>query len=357
MFYKRKPVTSLPAGNPCLISDPKRLAALRAFQILDTEFESAFDEIVKIAALACNAPIAVINFIDETRQWFKAEVGLGIRETALDISICRHAILEHDLMVINDTLKDSRTCQNPLALASENPLRFYAGALLKEGELPLGTLCVLDYSPRELTPAQLQILQGLRNQVMRLLDYRRLNLGQQRLLHELDQARSTMQQMAQTDTLTGLLNRRAFEAQLITAMKQRQLPSGVATLMVLDLDRFKQVNDTHGHQVGDQVLSELANILRQTLRSHDLLCRWGGEEFLALLPGLSPQQAGKVAQRIHQALADHPVRIGSLTIPLSASIGLAQAQEGDEPDAIIKRADDAMYQAKSSGPGRTVTHT
>src|SRR5690606_19085969 len=118
---------------------------------------------------------------------------------------------------------------------------------------------VLDYTPRELTPAQLQILQGLRNQVMRLLDYRRLNLGQQRLLHELDQARSTMQQMAQTDTLTGLLNRRAFEAQLTSAVKQRQLPSGVATLMVLDLDRFKQVNDTHGHQVGDQVLSELAN--------------------------------------------------------------------------------------------------
>src|SRR5690606_38178046 len=133
------------------IDDSARLEALARYQILDTEFETAFDGVVKLAARVFNAPIAVINFVDANRQWFKAETGLGVRETPLDLSFCRHAILEHDTLVINDALADPRTAGNPLAVANQNGLRFYAGALLKSGPHALGTLCVLDYAPREFT--------------------------------------------------------------------------------------------------------------------------------------------------------------------------------------------------------------
>lgn len=150
---------SLPVQETgCVIDDPERLQALTDYQILDTGYEAVFDNIAKLAALVCNTPIAVINFVDGSRQWFKAEQGLGVRETPLDISICRHAILEQDLMIIRDTLDDPRTANNPLVNASEKSLRFYAGALLKSGPHTLGTLCVLDYQPRTLDEHQLKAL-------------------------------------------------------------------------------------------------------------------------------------------------------------------------------------------------------
>ncbi len=110
--------------------------------------EPDFDDIVRLAADTFGAPIAVVNLIANGRQWFKAEVGIGARELPLDVSICVHAILQGDTMVVPDTLLDDRFVRNPLVTAAGG-LRFYAGALLKTEEgLPLGTVCVLDRQPR-----------------------------------------------------------------------------------------------------------------------------------------------------------------------------------------------------------------
>ncbi len=119
-----------------------------------------------LIAKLCDAPIAVINLIDQERQWFKAEVGLGVRETPLETSICSHVILTSGLTVITDTLDDPRMCDNPLCFSSPN-LRFYAGVCLETDEgLPLGTLCVLDHKPRDLSELQKEVLAVLARQVM-----------------------------------------------------------------------------------------------------------------------------------------------------------------------------------------------
>jgi two-component sensor histidine kinase/PAS domain-containing protein len=153
--------------------ESKRLAALRQYGILDTPREAEFDDVVRIAAHVCDAPIAVVNLIENHRQWFKAEVGLGIRETPRDVSICAHAILQPGLFVVPDTTKDPRFDCNPLVTGDPH-LRFYAGALLETPEgLPLGTVCVLDYKPRELTEEQAFTLQALARQVMAHLELRR----------------------------------------------------------------------------------------------------------------------------------------------------------------------------------------
>lgn len=150
-----------------------RIKALHSFDILDTEREDSFDEIVNLVADLCDVPISVVNFIDEQRQWFKAETGLGVRETPLETSICSHVILEHDFVEIHDTLQDPRMADNPLC-CSEPGLRFYAGALLKtEDGLPLGTLCVLDYEPRTLTELQKRTVRVMAEQVMARLTLRR----------------------------------------------------------------------------------------------------------------------------------------------------------------------------------------
>ncbi|MBM3333934.1 PAS domain S-box protein [Candidatus Sumerlaeota bacterium] len=150
----------------------QRLAALAKFDVLDTPREKAFDEIAELVAAICEAPIAVVNLIADGRQFFKAEVGLGVRETPLDTSFCAKAILEEDFLLVPDATVDPRFSSNPLVTA-EPHLRFYAGALLKTAEgLPIGTLCVLDYRPRTLTDVQEQAIRVLARQVMAQLEQR-----------------------------------------------------------------------------------------------------------------------------------------------------------------------------------------
>jgi two-component sensor histidine kinase len=156
-------------------AEGQRLAALRDYGVLDTPREADFDEVVSVASAVCNTPISVINLIDQGRQWFKAEVGLGVRETPLDSSICAHAILQPGLFVVPDTTLDHRFCDNALVVGDPH-LRFYAGALLETPEgLPLGTVCVLDYKPRDLDETQKAFLRLMANQVMKLLELRRIN--------------------------------------------------------------------------------------------------------------------------------------------------------------------------------------
>ncbi len=164
----------------------ERLEALRSYEILDTDREADFDEVVKLAAQLCGAPISVINLIDADRQWFKAEVGLGTRQTPLATSLCSHAILEQDFLEVPDTLEDSRMSDNPLC-AGDSGVRFYAGALLRSDEgLPLGTLCVLDNVPRQLTPLQRDTLRVMARQVMNQLDLRRSLASADVLRREVD---------------------------------------------------------------------------------------------------------------------------------------------------------------------------
>jgi PAS domain S-box-containing protein len=156
-------------------ADTERLrrAALERYDILDTPREAVFDDVAQLAAEICDVPIAVVNLIASDRQFFKAEVGLGVRETPLETSFCAHAILEEDFMLVPDATGDARFACNPL-VTGEAGLRFYAGALLKTGDgFPIGTLCVLDTKPRDLSPLQQRTLRVLARQVMTQLDLRR----------------------------------------------------------------------------------------------------------------------------------------------------------------------------------------
>lgn len=154
-------------------TETDRLAVLRSFRILDTPPEPAFDGLVELAARACQTPIALISLIDERRQWFKAEAGLGVRETPLDRSICLSAMLRPGLTVVPDLTDDPCFARNAL-VTGEPHLRFYAGAVLRTPDgVPLGALCVLDHVARDLTDEQASTLTLLSRQVMSQLELRR----------------------------------------------------------------------------------------------------------------------------------------------------------------------------------------
>ncbi|EWY41259.1 ATPase [Skermanella stibiiresistens SB22] len=155
------------------ISEIQRLEALRGYGILDTPREEEFDDLTRLAAYVCRAPVALVSFVDANRQWFKSEVGLGASETDLDSSVCQFAIRQPGLFVIPDLRADKRFIDNPLVTGARH-MRFYAGAQLKTADgLALGTLCVLDHEPRDLDEEQRAALSTLARQVMALLELRR----------------------------------------------------------------------------------------------------------------------------------------------------------------------------------------
>jgi len=149
-----------------------RIAALNRYAILDTEPEQSFDDLVILAAYVCKTPMAMLSLVDEHRQWFKSKVGVQVRETPREVSICSHAIRQEDLFVGPDTLEDPRFRENVLVVG-EPRIRFYAGApLINEDGFALGTLCVVDREPRELDEDQRSALMSLRRLALAQMELR-----------------------------------------------------------------------------------------------------------------------------------------------------------------------------------------
>jgi two-component system, cell cycle response regulator len=175
------------------------------------------------------------------------------------------------------------------------------------------------------------------------------------LQNELIKSRDEHREQAMKDGMTGLWNRAAFLELIQHELERAARSNGSTGLLLLDLDHFKNVNDTYGHLVGDIVLKETARRLKQTVRSYDFVGRYGGEEFFIALPGCNGRQLRKRAEAIRLAVAREPVRIGRTAIPITVSIGavVASAKLRTMSD-ILSAADAALYKAKDSGRNCTV---
>lgn len=161
--------------TPIPKNEAERLKALYEYEILDTQAEKAYDDLTRLATYICRTPIAAITLIDSDRQWLKSKIGISESQTPRDVAFCSHAILESGIMVVPDALDDVRFRDNPLV--TDGPkLRFYAGSpITTSGGYKLGTLCVIDTVPRELSNGQMAALRVLGRQVMMQMELRREN--------------------------------------------------------------------------------------------------------------------------------------------------------------------------------------
>ncbi|MDM4767035.1 sensor domain-containing diguanylate cyclase [Pelomonas sp. SE-A7] len=304
-----------------------RLLALQSLHLLDSEREERFDRFTRLARRLFNVPIALVSLIDADRQWFKSAQGLDeLVETPRDISFCSHAILQPKALVIADARLDERFVDNPLVTGPPH-IRFYAGRPLKAPSgHRVGTLCILDTRPRQLEAEDLTLLDDLADMVE----------------HELD-----ILLLATVDELTGLSNRRGFEALSRHALGLCRRLGRPGVLLFFDLDGFKSINDERGHAEGDRALQAFARILRSTFRESDVVARLGGDEFAVLLTNATPQDCDRALQRLTTAIYEHNA---VAAYPLRYSVGRADFDPARHPDAatLLAEADQLMYRHKQS---------
>lgn len=335
---------------PRPLHEAARLRALRAYQLLDTQADADFDLLTELAAELCGVPYSFVSLVDEDRVWYKSSYGKNIVQSPRDEDYCSWAILEEHELLLPDLLADARTASLPPTV-QDAQYRMYNGVNLTTSDgFRVGVLCVLDTRPHALTERQLSLLRRLARQVISLMELRRME-------RELKEALVTVSRLANEDDLTGLKNRRAWMEE---AQQQLQLAKRLKTplsILVLDVDHFKKVNDTHGHPAGDAVLRGLGQLLSLCLRTTDTPGRLGGEEFAILAPGTDAKGALQIAETLRNAIAQERIEDAGLTLQVTASIGVASMPAGladVDLDSLMRAADQALYGAKQSGRNRVV---
>lgn len=339
-------------------NETERLGYVHSCRLLDTEPEPAYDDIVKLAAVICEVPIATVTLVDAHRQWYKARIGLTARETDREVSFCSWTVASDELLVVEDAREDLRFRDNPTVVGPPY-LVFYAGAVVRAPSgHALGTVCVLDHEPRKLNRMQLACLEALARQVGALVASRIDNQRLEQFAEEISMARTLLEarsaalqdanvqleRLANTDGLTGLLNRRCL-MQRAEGLSALASPTWAMAVILADVDHFKAYNDTYGHLAGDEVLRQLAEVLRGVTRESDLIGRYGGEEFCLILPGTAMEEALVIGERLRRAVAHTKWPRRAITL----SVGVALVSQPDQFLAAFKSADDALYECKRKG--------
>lgn len=334
---------------------------------MDIMPERAYDDITDLAALICETPIALVSLIDDGEQSIKSKHGVDADQALRAVHFCEQTIARpNELFVVPDTLCDERFADTPLEIDGTQ-IRFYAGTALAtmEGDA-LGTLCVIDQTPHQLTEEQEKALRALSRQVVAQVELRnaveelkdntaqlRDYQGQLEEYHRrLELTNARLRTLSVTDDLTGLNNRFSFEEELRAAFDSARQCDSPMSLLLIDADHFKSYNDEFGHPAGDEALRIIARYLKESMRSTDFVARIGGEEFVIVLPKTTQKSASVLAERCRKALesCSWPER------PITVSIGISSLDERHtDTSMLISEADQALYHSKATGRNR-VSH-
>jgi len=319
------------AFDPKLNDENGRLAALRRYDVLDSAPEAPFDKITGLIKTILNVPIALVSLVDTNRVWFKSCIGLDVSEAGRDVTFCTYTIQSRAPLIIPDAKRDARFAQNPLVVGPPH-LASYAGVPLETPDgYNIGSLCVIDTVPREFAPTQIDMLKSFAGIVVDELELRRL---------------------AQVDLLTGAVSRRAFLQEAEKAISGFIRHQRASSLVMLDVDHFKRVNDEHGHPAGDAVLRAIGACITGMSRRNDVFGRLGGEEFAVLLNDAHVEEARLTAERYRQAL-EGLIIAHTPPLKVTASFGIAELETDClEAGLWLERADLRLYAAKRAGRNR-----
>jgi diguanylate cyclase (GGDEF)-like protein len=327
-----------------------QLAHLPMLDLLYTPIEERFERITRLARRSLGVPVAAITLLSSEKQWFKSVLGWTVTELPRERSLCNLTMEANALVVIPDTKDDPRTANHPLVVSGPK-FRAYAGLPLANGEgLISGTLAVYDVKPRTLSNSDRQTLMDLAGIAQTEIAKDHLRNVHASLTAKLGIARRE----AMMDPLTRLWNRRGAMLLLESALEDAGRRSTATTVALIDLDNFKQVNDTMGHPIGDEVLRKVAGRIVSSVRSQDIVCRIGGDEFLLLITESDLHSAHAIAQRVLATITGSPLVTREGPIAMTASVGftIREPHERASIEELIERADEALRQSKVQGRNR-----
>jgi diguanylate cyclase (GGDEF)-like protein len=328
---------------PYPLTEGQRLAAVRRVGLLGTPAEERFDRITRLARRLFDVPMAVIDIVGEKLAWLKSAQGFDGFEGMRCDSYCHHTTLSDETFIVQDARTDPRVHDSGLA----NTWVFYVGVPLRfEGER-VGVLCIGDTEPRDFDTDQDRLLRDLAAMAEQELQVVRMSEAQLALARVNDE----LQMKANVDVLTRLWNRRAI-FEIAEAERLRADGDALMAALLVDIDHFKLINDNFGHPAGDEVLRVSAQRLRASVRSADAVGRIGGEEFLVLVTDPEAEDVAGIAERIRATQAKAPIQVDQHSISFTCSVGYAVGPARDPIDGLVKRADQALYRAKSNGRNR-----
>jgi two-component system cell cycle response regulator len=359
-------VRGLEAGADDFLTKPideiALIARVRSLARLKVTVDELRNRATTTVALGMIAPFASPNVDDGKRGRI-----MIVDDRASSAERLAHALESHHAVHIEPDAHEAlfRAAEDnidlivvSLGLANFDGLRLCSQirALERTRNLPILAVADLEDRQRVLRGLELGVNDYLTRPVDRneLLARVRTQLRQKRYADSLREKVQQSIELALYDPLTGLNNRRFLENHLATMLDNARVRRTPLTLMILDIDHFKQVNDTYGHDCGDEVLKSFADRLRGIIRGGDLLCRLGGEEFVIVMPNVEVSAAARIAERARQAIGQEPFVIdaGGRAIPVTTSIGVAERGPDDDTSTLYRRADRALYRAKSEGRNR-----
>jgi two-component system cell cycle response regulator len=363
-----------------------REARLEGLEAGADEFLSKpFDDVVLFARLRSLARLKVM--IDELREREDTSRRLGMtpmpgsrlgasggrilvidddREEAM--ALAHDLASEHRPVIETDPAKALQSARGPIDLAvinvgstSFDALRLIAGLRSGDHSRQAPILAVVNPSDRSRLLKALELgVNDLLPQPFNPLELRvrvRALIRRKRYADYLRDTVAQSMELAVTDPLTGLNNRRYMMGQLDTLFERCAAGGEPVSLIMLDIDFFKRVNDTFGHPLGDEVLREVSVRLAATVRAMDLPCRYGGEEFVVVMPATKPADAARVAERVRAAISSEAFEIGDHSVSVSVSIGVSASRGGeDRPESLLRHADEALYRAKAAGRNQVIVY-
>jgi diguanylate cyclase (GGDEF)-like protein len=325
------------ADWPVPPDEAARVAALHRYGVLDQPRQADLDAAARIAAYVCGTPTAVVNLIDSDRQWQAAAHGTEPGEVARGDAMCQHTVLGTEVVYTSDAGNEALFADNPFVTGRIARVRLYASApLLTEDGHAVGTVCAYDDAAGSLTPTQLGLLRDVADQVMALFELRR--------------TAGALARTAAHDPLTGLANRRTLDSAMSGAIARAERGLGTPSVVMVDLDGFKAVNDTLGHAAGDAVLRSVAQRLTSTSRAVDTVARLGGDEFVVLLEHTGGPGAVAALARLRAGLEGGWAEVTGGP-EVGAALGITTYRAGDSVATLLARADAEMYADKTRRRG------
>ncbi len=325
-----------------------QIAELHTLDVFYTPLEARFDRITRMARKAMGVRVAAITLVDKDRQWFKSIDGWDIRELPKSHSLCLSTIRKGEPVFVADMQNDPEYASQPLVTGGPK-FRFYAGfPLVDANGTIVGTFCVYDTKPRSTNASDVQSLRDAGESAQKELLTNELRDAQKKLVLKLGVAR----RQATLDELTRVWNRRGGLELLKEMFEVADRESRVIAACMIDLDKFKLVNDSLGHDTGDQVLRKVTGLVIGCLRSDDVVCRYGGDEFLLVLLDTHQDELNSILERMRERVGEFPIETREGPVEITLSIGAAvrnPQQRHITQEMLVNFADKALLSAKWAG--------